>query len=134
MVGESFVEMCGPQERLSPGRLTSPQRQSFAEQLSRGELGKIAIRFLSGDAGCQNFALEISAVCQSCGWTVVQMGSVSSISGIWSVGLRVIAQDPQKPQTLALLAAFERIGIVVPVTIISNAHHQSILWWAVNPE
>ncbi len=116
------MELRGLQEGLLPRRLTSTQRRSLTEELSRGEKGKIVIRFLSGNAECQNFATDIAEVLQSCGWTVAHMSAVISIGVTVSVGLRVTVQDPQTPRTIALLSAFEHIGISVPVKIHPTAH------------
>ncbi len=113
------MESLGLRERLNPRRLTSTQRRSLIDELSKGDKGKIIIRFMSGNAESQNFATDIAEVLQSCGWTVAQL---CSVTGIVSVGLRVTVQDPQTPRTLALLSAFEHIGISVPVRIHPTAH------------
>ena len=116
------MELSKSPEDLLTRRLTATQRHSLAEVLSSGEKGKIVIRFLSGNIECQNFAMDVADVFQSCGWTLMQMGAALAIGTTGSVGLRVTLQDPKMPQAVALLTAFEHIGISMPVTINPNAH------------
>lgn len=110
-------ELLEVQERLKSRRLTLPQRTSLVNDLSRGEKGEISIDFMAANGETEQFATDIAEVLRSSGWTVTRLGPLIPLGMPTPIGLVLLVRDRQIPRVLALISAFDHIGLMGSVRV-----------------